>query len=342
MGKPKALIICGHDILEYNRIDLFTALGFDVVTTGVYSSPELLNKKHYLPKIDIVRDSDLLQEYSELNPLTKPEIGIKLNLPKSFLNKFDLILACYLYEPIVDNIEILSNKVLICETLGQSNSGRESMLKSLRTKGVKIVRMSENERLFSNYAGEDAIIDLEVDENFYCGWIGDERSIVTVNAAFKRRGNDCRFNQYLRVIDGLPAKLYGAFNEDIIGDFNLGTATRYQILNQYRRSRVGFASVSPPCPITLSPKEMLVTGLPVVTYDTQIGGRMLSVPKYLESGAGYYSDNIPELREFLNTILKDYSLAKRMSIEARRVGLANFSKSVILKKWREFLSTLGV
>lgn len=338
--KMRVLNICAHDILEYNRIVLFNELGYSVMTTGVYTNPQKLKQtKPYLPESPYPIEKELLEEFFHLNPSGYTYGQTELKLSKSFIDKFDIILASWLYKPILTYHNLLSDKLVMCETLGQSTGHHEKLLSQVRAKGAKIIRMSDKESLFPRYAGADAVIDLEIDEDFYKGWTGEEESIVTVNAAFQTRGNDCRYNQYRQVVEGLPAELYGAKNENIPYTFSRGAATREQILERYQKCRVGFASVSPPCPCTLSPKEMLATGMPVVTYGPGIGGMTLSVHEFLKDGAGFYSDDIGELREYIRQLLNDYDLAKEMSKKAREVAVKSFGKEVIKQKWEEFIDS---
>jgi len=342
MSKPKMLYICGHDVLEYNHLKLFHNIGFEVISTSKYLEPDKIDE-YPLPKLHVDYNKELVSEFKSLNPKGYSYGKTKLNLSKSFIDKFDVILTSWIVEPILEYLPLLQNKVICYETLGQSNSSRENLLKQLRPRGLNVIRISEGEENFSNYAGTDAFIDLEVDTDYFSSWTGEEKYVMTVNTAFSKRGNTCKYTEYKKVISGLPAKLFGKENENIKESFFRGAASSEELAHQYRRNRVGFASISIPCPCTLTPKEMLSTGMPVVTYGPKIGGPTFRAYKYIEDGgAGFWSDDLNELKQYIQLLLENYDLAKQISTRARKTALKLFSHEVIAQKWKEFFKNKDI
>lgn len=344
MIKKNMLVICGHDILEYNRIVLFNELGFNVLTTGVYSDPANPDpSKPYLPKLPDTVDKDLLNEYKSLNPSNYNYGRGKLRLTKSFIEKFDIILTCWIHEPFVENWNMLGGKFLIYESLGQSDARKEVLLSQLRTRGVKVIRMSEAEKYFPNYAGADSVIDLEVDTDYYKGWLGNEEFLFTVNSAFLNRRHVANTDLYLSITRDLSKKLYGSHNENFKASFCYGKpCTREEILHQYKKCRAYFSLGTKPCPVVLSFKEAMSVGCPVITWGPKLGGTTFTAYKFIENGiSGFYSDKQEELREYCKTLLSDYDLAKRISKNARKVAEDHFSKTVIKEKWKSLLLNLG-
>ena len=341
----RILNIVGHDILEYNRISLFNELGFSVFTTGVYTDPSKPDStKPYLPKNQYTAEKELLEEFYSLNPSGYIYGQGRLNLSKEFINKFDVILASWICEPLVENWNLLKDKIVLYESLGQSDGHRETYLSELRKRGVKVIRMSEGENYFPNYAGADATIDLEVDTDYYQGWQGAEQSIFTVNSALWQRKHLSNADMYLEITRGLPIKLYGSHNETLKADFCYGKpSTREEILEQYQKCRVYFSLGTRPCPVVLSFKEAMSVGCPVITWGPTFGGSTFTAHTFIENGvSGFYSDSPDKLRAFCQLLLKDYDLAKTISKNARKVAEKNFSKHVIKGQWREFFKNLGI
>lgn len=342
MKKPKLLYICGHDILEYNHLKLFYGMGFDAISTSKYLFPDK-EKEFPLPKLQVEYNKELAEEFASLNPVGYRYGKTKMILTKSFLQKFDVVVSSWIAEPIIEYIALLKDKPVFIETMGQSSAMREVMLSALRSRGVKVVRISEGEEYFPKYAGTDFFIDLEVDTDYFHGWVGSEPNVITVNTSFSKRVTDCRYREYREVIKGLPAKLYGRGNENIKEPFNCGEVSRDELLRQYQINRVGFASVSVPCPCTLTPKEMLSTGMPVVTYGPKICGPTFRAHQYIEEGnAGFYSDNLNELRDFIKSLLNNHNLSQSFSENARSVALKLFSEKAVSTKWAEAFKSVGV
>jgi len=344
MSKYKALLIIGHDVFEYNRLLLFNELGFDVISTGSYFDPSCPNpNKPYLPPLNVNSNEELVQEFKYLNPSGYVYGKTNLNLSKEFVDKFDVILTAWIHEPFIDYWNILKDKTLIYESIGQSCGQKEQLLSKFRASGVRVVRMADTEKNFPNYAGADAIIDLEIDTNYYSGWSGNEEFIFTVNTGALKRKHVANTDLYLTVTKDLPKKLYGTDNEDFKEDFcHRQPATRDEILEQYKVNRLYFSLGSHPCPVVLSFKEALSVGMPVVTWGSRLGGTTFKANEYIQNWInGFASDDPQELRYFCETLLHDHDMAKKMSINARNTALKYFDKKVIKKQWVEFFQTLG-
>jgi hypothetical protein len=319
MNKYKALLIIGHDVFEYNRIKMFNELGFEVLSTGSYRDPANPNPaKPYLPKLDTPVNEDLLAELKGLNP-QYPRYGPGgLRLSKEFVDKFDLILTAWIHEPFLEYWDIVKDKFLIYETIGQSCGNKERMLRQIRPAGVKVLRIADTEERFPNYAGADAIIDLEIDCNYYQGWKGTEEYLFTVNTGALKRKHVANTDLYLAITQNLPKKLYGTDNEDFKADFVHNRAsTRDEILEQYQLNRAFFSLGSNPCPVVLSFKEALSVGMPVITWGQKLGGINFKAHKFIENWEnGVASDNSKENRNFCERLLNGKALAKQLSVQA--------------------------
>ena len=343
----RILAIVGHDSLEYNRIKLFKSLGYEVLTTGVYSTPEKTYKERpYLPKADLNISDDIKEEYFRLNPGGYVYGKNRLNLSKEFLDKFDAVAISWIIQPYIDYFNILKDKVVTYESLGQSDGGRERALQQLRNRGnLKLIRISQAERNFPLYAGDDAIIDLEIDGDYFNNWNGKEEYALTINSAASSRVRECNWPIYLQVMQGLPHRLYGTGNENLMKEsYCYGTVSRDELLKKYQEARMFFSLGTKPCPIVLSIKEAFAVGTPVITWGPRLGGgATYSAYSFIENGVnGFYSDNVVELKGYCKLLLNDYDLAKKMSIASRKTGLKHFDFKVIQPKWAALFNSLGV
>lgn len=341
------LYIGDHCILERRRIHLFHTLGFKVLSVASYLNPRTPDpSKSYLTPLNIDVDMSLLNEFKQLNP-SGYNYGKTLKLNKSFVDKFDVIFFSWIYEPLFNNWNLFKNKIVIYESIGQSDAGREHNLNKLRSNGVKVVRMSKFEENFQNYCGADAIIDLEIDSNFYKGWTGTDPKLLTINSAIMRRDDVCNTNLYLQLTKDIPKKLYGSHNHDCNFDWCFGSASDSELLKQYQKSRAYFSLGTKPCPTVLSFKEAMSVGCPIVTWGPILGNHSInktySAYTFIENGvSGFYSDDVDELRENIKLLLNDYTLAKNMSIKSREVAKKEFSFDVLLLKWKDFFNELGL
>jgi glycosyltransferase involved in cell wall biosynthesis len=318
------------------------------MTTGKYLYPNKLpvGNEHLAP-LDICYDSDLRDRFLKLNPNGYTYGKGKLNLDKEFIDKFDIIFTSWILEPIVEYWPLFKDKLVIYESLGQSDPAREITLNSLRSQGLKVVRMSAGEENFSNYCGADAVIDLDVDSKYYKGWSsrGDKsHNVLTVNSALMSRSSACNAHQYMQVTNDLPRKLYGSHNEDLEHlPFVYGKATRDEILKQYQTNKVYFSLGTKPCPVVLSFKEAMCVGIPTVTWGPKLGGPTFRAHTFIENGInGFYSDNLADLNSYIKLLLNDEKLANSISSQARKTGILNFSRDVISVQWLEFFINNGM
>ena len=341
---PKLLNIIAHDIFEAKNIEMYSSLGFEVQTTGVYSDPYNLDPtKPHLPKVKGNFNKDLVEGFKELNPQGFQYGRGNLNLSAEYIKKFDVVLFSWIIEPLFQNFALFSGIPTFYQTFGQSDGNRENLLRKLRGARVPVVRMSEHEKFFPNYAGADAVIDLQIDTNFYKGWTGQEEYIYTVNSAFVQRKFESNTAEYLKVTEDLPKKLYGTHNQGMRALYNYGAASSEELLRQFQINRLYFSLGTKPCPVVLSFKEAMSTGQPVITWGPKLGGPTFAAHTFIENGVnGFYSDDLSELKSYAELLLKNYDLAKKVSIEGRKTALKNFGMDIIGPKWLSLFREKGV
>ena len=347
MSRPKLLYLVGHDILEYNHLKLFYELGFDAMSVSKYFVPDAVEEEH-LPQLHVEYGPmvDIMDEFQSLQDQGWYEYGKHhLNLTKEFVDQFDVVFTSWIIEPIEEYWDILKDKLVVYETLGQSDGGREMKLKRLREQGLKVIRMPAGEENFPGYCGGDDFIDLDVDTDYYQGWKGTDKHVFTINSAFTQRSHVCNGMTYMQITDQFPRKLYGSHNEALAKsrDFCHGTATREELLEQYQRNMVYFSLGTRPCPIVLSFKEAMSVGIPTITWGPKLGGSTFRAHTHIENGVnGFYSDDPHELSNMIHELLGDKLLRETMSFQARHTALLKFSTHIIKPQWKNFFDQQGI
>lgn len=343
----RMLLIIDHDSFEYNQIKLFTELGFEIFSIGIYKDPEL-QPRPYSPVLkNIKKNKELIDHFDRLNPEGFVYGKNKLNLDKSFISKFDAIMIGWLLDPVEEYWDLFVDLDIpvIYQSLGQSCGPREVKLKEYTNRGLYIVRMSDSEKYFHNYCGHDAIIDLNIDDNYFkqFEWVGDDNSVLTVKSAFKRRLHNVEGQIYLKSIVGIPANLYGTHNEDFSANFNKGSVTRDKLKDLYVHSRVSISLPTYPCPCILSFKESMMVGLPIVCLGPSNAYPTYAEYKYIQNGVnGFYDRDPSQINKYCKMLLEDYELARNISKAGRESALRYFSTNVIVKQWKELFKEIKI
>ena len=213
---------------------------------------------------------------------------------------------------------------------------------------MKIVRLSKMEETMPNYCGSDAVIDLPIDFSKYNEWIGDELKIVSVRQRMKKFPINTQYDFYTNLVSGFNSILYGFDNEDI--PQAKSNATDAEIRESLQHSRVSYCGCTRPAPLTYTFRESLAAGCPTITVGPNIGnfidyshGKMYEQHKYIEQGVnGFYSDNIQELRQYIQLLFDDYDLAKKISNNGIITARNNWNIEKITNQWRCFFNSFGV
>lgn len=355
MSKSLLYISC-HTSLERNDLVIFSSLGFDVFSIGFYvdpCNPEL----SCLEPLSVTVNKEAAELFKHLNPDYKYNKTPKFN--KEFLDMFDVIVVAAKFPYIQSNWGLLKGRNIIFQTVGQSCSSREKDLSQFRKQGLKVVRISETEKYFGNYGGHDDIIDLAINTDIYKPWSGHVKSMLTVNKAISRAGGvACRLDPYVSIFKNIPRRIYGMGNYP--GAINTlpkhiasellpivhGEATHLGLLDLLSESRLFFSLGTIPAPTTLTFKEAMAAGCPVITWGPRIGNgvyKTFAAHTYIRNWEnGFYSDDHKELREAAIKLLDDYDLAKKVSENAIKTANEHFSLNTAKGKWERLLQSLNI
>lgn len=183
---------------------------------------------------------------------------------------------------------------------------------------VEVVRHGVDTDLFSPY--EDNMFSTEAD-------IKREPLVCSVVNDWMNRDWCCGFRLWKDTVgwpnSSLPLNVWG----DTKG---LSVAADVpELVKQYRRSRV-FLNTSLISPVPTVLLEAMSAGCAVVSTNTCM------IPEFIQHGEnGFMGSNPQELRGYVDLLLRDEKLAKRMGQAARRTILENFSMPAFVDKWNE-------
>ncbi len=332
----KVLYISCHAILEYDELKMFEELGLDYFALGSYLNPQ--------KPVDPIRPALNNKPHDDLIAIAPP----REKIPKEFIDKFDVVMLMDGHPTLgwLDGSwENMKHKRVILRMIGQSTPTRELRIKEYRDKGVQVVRYSPREERMANYAGADAMIRFGKDENEFAGWHGSTAQVLNFTQNLQARGESCHHETTINVMSRIPgAKIYGPNNE-VLGSLNGGLLPYETMKEKYKSYRAYFYNGTQPACYTLTFIEALMAGIPMVCIgpDSQritknICGEVYEIPDLIQHGSnGYVTDDINQMVYYIQLLLSDHGIAKRMSDNARATGIRHFGKENIKKQWAQFL-----
>jgi hypothetical protein len=326
------LYLSCHAILEHDEVKLLTELNHNVFALGSYINPKKPhdNKR---PGFKGFYDDHLQAVAIQYS---------KENLHQELIDWADVIIVMHRPDWILNNWSRMKHKKVIWRTIGQSQPQIEGDLALVRGDGLKIVRYSPLERTIEGFAGEDAVIRFYKNSKEFKGYTGEKNRVITVAQSMKRRNDFCGFNIFEQVTNGMERRLYGPDNED--SGIEGGLLSYADLKKAYRENRVYFYTGTYPASYTLNFMEALMTGIPIVAIGKELANLnyfkmdAYEVDKIIENGVnGFVSNNITELREYVQMLLNDHELAKRIGQAGRETAIKLFDKELIKNQWRDFL-----
>lgn len=345
-------ISCSHTTQEFDDLTLFTELGIDWFSTGIYANPKapLLYYGSLLRNsIEKEPNKVLLDQFNKINPNRGYHKYINLN--KKFISNFDVIMCSY-STICINNLErvlaIVDNKIpIIFRTYGFQSSKFELYLKGAQEKfNLYLIRNSPQEQTIKDYAGHSSIIRGYVDETIYKDWSGEIPQVLTFANDFNARLRHCNYNCYRiymkEIFPHIPAALQGYGNENVTKKKAISWDEQVAL---YKKYAVYFNLNSPPASLTYSFVEALMTGIPIVSIGPKLGSidnvDTYEVPKILINGEnGFYSDSVEWLRGYINMLLNDRELGKKIGAAGRKTALSLFSKQIIKEQWEIFFKSI--
>jgi len=346
-----------HPTLEYNDLLLFSELGIECFSTGIYIDPKSPLPIHWRGPISTIESNpDLINQFKALNPLYASGLLVGYNRPhlkltKEFVDNFDVVLCCSFTHYIMENWKVLKDKVVLWRTYSDETPQMELQMKSYVDCGVIPIRGTESELMIENSCG-GKVIPCCVDEDYYKNWIGNEDCVLSFQNAFMIRQNEITGQSYLNLRNKLEPdvkfELYGD-TVPVKHPLSLGLISPKDQLHKYQACKLYFSIGNHPAAVTYNFLEAWMTGCPVVTFGYKIGkvtqgGRnhCYEVPSYIENGKeAFYSDSLQELADYIQMLYNNNKLRKELSNAGRTKAISLFGSRVIKRKWVKFFQELG-
>ena len=329
----KLLYFSCHSILEYDELKLFEDLGIDYFSLGSYVRPTA--------PVDPIRPA--LRSYPE--NWVRGNAPPRDNIPPEWLQQFDTVMIMHVPEWIEQNWEKFRGKRVIWRTIGQSTPAIEARMYQYRGMGMQIVRYSPREANLSPTAGCDKIIRFYKDEREFGHWVGAGNEVITFAQDMAHRGQHCNYDAFVQITQGFNAHVYGPKNEGS-GALNGGFMTYGDMQQKLRDARVYIYTGTQPASYVLNLIEAMMTGIPIValgpvhgnSLNIGKGADLYEIPDIIKNGVnGFWSDDIAQCRTWVQALLDDPKLARRIGEMGRQTAIDLFGKDVIQKKWAEFL-----
>lgn len=332
-----------HAKLESDDLRLFTSLGVDWFSTGYYKNPQEVSFPQecmYSP-MEVEPNTARLEEFNKLNPNHAPLQPI--NLTTKFVDEFDLVIlvnCCPLPNELNRLWEFIKHKPVIVRTYGQQGGHFETVLtQAVKAGKVTTVRVGKSESKIPNFAGSDFEVLGYIDSEKFSGWQGFGNEVLTFNNYFNKRAYHSNTPLYRRVVKNFNSSLYGMNNEGV--DICKGVATEEQQLELYKNCGVYFSLGSKPALLTYSLQEAMTVGCPVVTFGPKLGNGnppLYEVPTLFKNGIDLFlGDSEEELVYYINLLLTNEVLAKKVSSAARQVALDLWSFDKVKSQWEEVI-----
>ena len=333
----KILYLSCHDALEYDEVKLLSEIGCEVFSTGSLLFRENAYRDN-LEYLDI--NKSLKEEWLSFKKNSTNRANQEITIPKSFVNHLDTIIVSFFQNWISLNEDSFENKNVLFRTIGQNLPAHEFSLKNYKSL-VKIIRYSPMERFIPHYAGEDDIIRFYKDQNEFCKWNGQNKSIINFSRDLNSRPEFCNYSVIKEIGSSLGIKVFGDGNE-ICGSDAIGKISYNQLKSEMKNNRVYLHTGTKPASYTLNFIEAFMTGIPIVSVGSKLsnfmGLNLYEVSSFIKNGYnGFISDDHNEIKDYCATLLNDEKLAKEISVNARESAINLFGKETIKNQWKNAL-----
>ena len=310
------LYLSCHAVLEYDELGLLSELGHDVFCLGDARNTERPRTAG--------RDGSC-------GWLTPREIEAGLRhgpsrVPRGIIERADAIICMHRWQWLRARWYWLRRKKVFLRLIGQHDAGLGAAIRRYTDEGLQVIPYWPTDLQLNGLASDQVthVVRFYKDEREFSGWTGARPMVLTVcNNITRDGGRACHASLWKGATAGLPRVLLGRGNR-LFGDFT--ARVPYWLLKElYRQCRVYFYVGTEPASYTLNLIEAMMTGIPVVAYETGAAREL----------AGFTSADAGELHEMLAGIL-----AGRIDSEPlRRRELAGclFGRAQALEAWRRAL-----
>jgi glycosyltransferase involved in cell wall biosynthesis len=333
------VLISVHSVLEYDEIRLFERMGHKVFSLGLY-----FNRVSADGMRGSLQDTLWHEKMRRSFDATGCIIGIPdhvhYKVTHDFMDNFDVCIVHHNFRFIKYNWDVLEGRNVVWRTIGQELEYAEQEMQVFKTKGVKIARWSPAEQWIPHYIGHDAIIHaVKFAEDWY-GWTGELQTVVTFANNIVSRRDSLNWDFYKQAVENLPKVLFGFGNEEV--PWSSGALSEQDQISALRRHRCVFSTGTWPAPYTLTFVEAWMTGAPIIHVGREVWSRAdekcFEVDHLIDHGLnGFIVNSVEETEYYAKSLLADWELARKVSIEGRRKAVEVFGFEAAASAWSGLL-----
>lgn len=196
---------------------------------------------------------------------------------------------------------------------------RLSALKSL-SGDVNIYITEHNRTTWEDLGG--IVIPHGIDDTIFNGYTGECQHGISLVNHFRERDVFCGWKLWEEISKQVPLRLIGE-NPGLSKSINKPT----ELVKEIGKARF-FLNTSQLSPVPLSVIESCMVGIPLVSTAMQ------EIPRIFTHGENaLLSNNINELIDYSNMLLKDKSLADRIGAAGRQLMIEKFGINTFVKNW---------
>jgi len=207
----------------------------------------------------------------------------------------------------------------------KARDAMHTYIKLIKGTAVSISKMKQR-----SWGVAGPVIPMGVDTEFFNGYHGKIRSGLRVANQFIQKSLLLDAETHLKIIDGFPWKLTG-HNPDINGVTAASSAEELRELYRSHRFYLHTAREGFEDGYNAASLEAMACGMPVVC-------NLNSTSPVISGVNGFMSDSTSDLREAVQLLLKDHTLAAKMGAEARNTVIQKFSLTLFIKNWNDAIS----
>lgn len=177
------------------------------------------------------------------------------------------------------------------------------------------------------WLSEGTVIEHGIDSDVFCPKGKKQNYALSMCNDWINRDIPCGFSLWKQVIEGLPFKVLG----DTPG-LSKGTESLEECIEELQNAKI-FLNTSQFSPIPMSVLEGMACGCAIVSSATGM------LPEIIENGENGFITNDPiQMKNYLNKLLSDDDLAKKMGQKARDTILDRFKMSKFVFDWEKIFS----
>ena len=332
----RLLYVSCHEIHAYDEAKLLSEIGVQTFIVG--AKPGHLRPEFYS---DPTQGCDFIsvEEAKKTEGMLEPGRGLE----RWLVERFDAVLILSRNDWVRQFWDIIKDKKVIFRMNGQSDAGSHVRLKPFVDHGMILLGYSPDEnRRFFKKTRIPHTIRFYKDPQEWKDWNGCEASVMTACQSIDRDGECCNPTAYLQVTQSLPHVLYGPGNENFLkqrSEQSPGPISFEAFKKKMREHRVYLYVGTRPASYTLNFIEAWMTGIPVVSLGPKYN--TYEVCELLDQGVdGFFSDNLSQVREWLEKLINDHALAAAIGRRGRAKAIELFGIDTIQKQWRAFFKSI--